>query len=105
MLRSLLTRIPVRTSVSHRNLDLSGNPFRLGADEVDGQQSIDEIGTGHLQTIGKQKDPLKLPRGNAAMQKNALPIVLLAAADAELVVFNRDFELTAGESRHSERDP
>jgi len=39
------------------------------------------------------------------VQIGPLPVFLLAAADDELVLLDRDVQLVAGEARHGERDP
>ena len=57
-----------------------------------------EHGILHNNAVSQQEAPLKLPRGDAAMQVLPVRIVLLPAADDELVVLGDDIEFGRGRS-------
>ena len=69
------------------------------------QQAVLERGAGDLDAVGQHEAALELARGDAAMQEDpALGVVVLPAADQELVVLQRDREVGLGEPRHRQRD-
>src|SRR3954468_490246 len=79
--------------------------FRLRPGKVDRQQPVFQVRAQHLHPLRQHESALEVARGDAAM--NVLPglVVLLAAADDELVFLNGYIELVAGKSRHRQRDP
>src|SRR5690606_8350286 len=61
-------------------------------------------GAFHLDSVCEKKVPLELPRSDAAMQILPARIVLLLAANEQLVVFLHDLELVLGETRNCDRN-
>jgi hypothetical protein len=57
-----------------------------------------------LHPVGKQKAALKLPGGDATMQILTRLVLLLSAADRELIILDRDFDLVLREAGDGERD-
>jgi hypothetical protein len=87
--------------------DADGLDPRLGlrALEIEVQQPVVEPGALHLHPFRQHEGALELPRGDAAMQEDApLGIVLLAAADHQLVVLLRDLQVVHGEAGDGQRD-
>src|SRR5215472_17299494 len=113
--RSALPRLTLdhplnRAAIATRRgaVDLDGLHPRLGLrpDQVDVQQPVVEPRTLHLDPFGEHERPLKLPRRDAAVQEHTtLTVVILPAADYQLVVFLRDLQVIHGKSGDSERDP
>ena len=62
------------------------------------EQPVVEPRSRHVDPFGQHEAALELPRGDAAMQEDALGIVLLAAAHHELVVLDRDGEIVEREA-------
>ncbi len=91
-------------SVARGNIDLPDDSFRLGPDEIDRKKSVGQVGAEDVHALGQKEGALELPGGDAAMQIGALPVVLLAPADHELVFLQRDLELVARETGHRQRD-
>ena len=73
--------------------------------QIDGQKPVDEIRAGDLHAVGEKKDTLELPRGDAAVQIDALLVVDLPAPDEKLPVLDQDLEVVAGETGDGKRDP
>ena len=94
-----------RSVASEREFDLFDDALGLGPRQIDRQQAVDEIGPEHLHAFGEQEGALKLPRGDAAMQKLPFAVVGLAAADDELIFLERDVELIAREARDRQCEP
>ena len=91
-------------SVVFRYGDRFCDPFGFRTDKIDRQKSVLQIRTQHFHAVGQHKRALELPRGNAAVEILARLVVLLAAADDELVFLHRDIELIAREAGDRQRD-
>src|ERR1700677_4330949 len=99
-------RIPQSpASLARHYFDRSHQPLGLRADEIDRQQPLREFGAQHLHTLGKQEAALKLPGRDAAMQIFPRLVLLLPATNRELVLLDRDLDLTFREAGYGERDP
>src|SRR5438477_7045746 len=85
------------------DLDLARSALRLRPHQVDVEQAVVEPGVLHLDAFGQHESALELACGNAAMQVNALALVLLLATHDELVVLQKDVEIIERESRHRQR--
>src|SRR5262249_59562231 len=85
-------------------LHFAHEPIRLAPNEVDAQQAVAQVGRFDLDAVGQHEGPAELPRCDAATQVLARLILLLAAANHELIVLNRDLELVAPEARNCERN-
>ena len=70
--------------------------FRFRPGEVDGQQPVLQIRTQHMHPFCQHEGALEVARGNAAMDVLPGLVVLLAAADDELIFLNGHIELVAG---------
>src|SRR5947208_5939648 len=81
------------------------DPFRLRPGQIDRQQPVFQIRAVHLHPLRQHKGALEVARGDAAMDVLPGLVVLLPAADDELVFLNGYIELIAGEPRHRQRDP
>src|SRR5215217_2396181 len=79
--------------------------FRFRPGKVDRQQPVLQIRAQHLHPLRQHEGALEVARGDAAM--DVLPgfVILLAAADDELIFLNGYIELIAGKSGDGERDP
>src|ERR1700748_195803 len=84
--------------------DCLNDLLRLGPGQIDRQQPVLQIRTEHVHPLRQHESALEVARGNAVM--NVLPglVVLLPAADHELVFLNGYIELVTGKSRHRQRD-
>lgn len=85
--------------------DFAGLTFRHNARHFNMQQTVIKRCTLHLYTVRQHERALELPRGNATVQINPAFIVLLPAADGEMIVFQLDIQIIHGKSGHRERDP
>src|SRR6185436_11483351 len=65
------------------DLDLAHEAIGLAPDEIDAQEAVAEIGRFHLDALGQHERAAELACGNAAVDKLARLVVLLAAADDE----------------------
>src|SRR3954454_5901039 len=79
--------------------------FRLRPSEVDRQQPVFQVRAQHLHPLRQHKGALEVARGDTAMDILPGLVVLLAAADDELVFLNGYIELVAGKTRYRQRDP
>jgi hypothetical protein len=86
------------------NVDPAGELVRLGPNHRDDQHAVPEHGINHLNAVSQQEAPLKLPRGDAAMQELAVRVVLLPSTHDELIVLLGDFELVQGKARNGDRN-
>src|SRR5262249_12602290 len=84
--------------------DLAHQAIGLAPHEVDAEQPIAEIGGLDLDAVGQHERAAELPGGDAAMNEVARLVVLLPAADGELVVLQRDVQLIALEARYRQND-
>ena len=73
--------------------------------QIDRQKAVDEVGTGDLHAVGEKEDALELPRGDATVQIDALPVVDLPPPDEELPLLDQDLEIVAGKACDGQRDP
>src|SRR5260221_5280026 len=89
-----------------RCLDLDAAHFALddAAHEFDVQQPIVERGARHLDAVGQHEGALELPRGDDAMEIDALLVVGLLTAHDELIVLDLDVEIVHREAGNGERD-
>src|SRR5688572_9351749 len=87
------------------DIDLAHQPLRLPPDEVDRQQPVAEFGRLDLDAVRQHERALELTGGDAAVEVLAGLVLPLLAADRELLVFQRDLEMLAGEAGNRERDP
>src|SRR5690606_4744944 len=72
--------------------------------EIDRQEPILERGACDLDSLGEDEGLLELPRGDAAVKKGAFRLVLLAAADDEVVLLDADVEFVFREAGDRKRD-
>src|SRR5471032_557990 len=79
--------------------------FRLRPGQVDRQQPVFQIRTQHLHPLRQHEGALEVARRDAAVDVLPGLVVLLAAADDELVFLNGYIELVAGEAGYRQRDP
>lgn len=86
------------------DFDAANLPDRLQADEIDHEKAIVQIRGLHLHAVRQNKRALKLPRRDAPIEKLARFIVGLSAANGELIVLKRHFDLVSRETGHRERD-
>src|SRR6185369_6412637 len=86
------------------DLDGAHPAFHRGPHQIDVQEAVVEPGTRHFDAFGEHERALELPRGDAAMQVDALAIVVLLAAHHQLVVLDLDREVSHGETGHRQRD-
>src|SRR3954447_2174196 len=78
--------------------------LRLRPGKIDRQQAILQVRPEHFHAVRQHEAALELACGNTAVQVLAAFLVLLLAADDELVLLQRDIELLAGESADGKRD-
>src|SRR5688500_13691288 len=78
--------------------------FRFRPCKVDRQQPVFQIRAQHLHPLRQHEGALEVARGDAAMDVLPDLVVLLAAADDELVFLNGYIELITGKARHRQRD-
>src|SRR5262245_22919321 len=76
----------------------------LATHKIDTEKTVAQIGRSHFDAVGQHEGATKLPCGDAAMDKFARLVVLLAAADHQLIVFKHDLKLLALEAREREGD-
>src|SRR6267142_6661353 len=81
------------------------DPFRLPPGKVHRQQPVFQNRAQHMHPLRQHKGALEVARGDAAMDVLPGLVVLLPAADDELVFLNGYIELVAGKTRHRQRDP
>src|SRR5262245_50877470 len=78
--------------------------LHFGANQIDVQKPIVKRGATHFDSLREDKRPLKLTRGDAAMQVYPLGVVGLLAADDELVVFDGYAEIAHHKAGDGERN-
>src|ERR1700722_7745535 len=76
--------------------------FRPG--EIDRQQPVFQVSAQHEHSLRQHKGALEVARGDAAMDVLPGLVVLLAAADDELIFLNSYIELITGKPGDRERD-
>src|SRR5262245_17393344 len=101
----LLTRRALLSSIVVRYADSLNCPFRLRPGQIDRQQPILQVRAQHLHAFRQHEGALELARGDAAVEILAGLVVVLSAADDELVFLDGHIELIAGETRDRQRDP
>src|SRR6476646_6420900 len=84
-------------SVVFRYGDRLCDPLGFRADKIDRQEPVLQFGTHNFHAASQHERALELPRGNAAVEILTRLVVLLAAADDELVLLSRHIELFARE--------
>src|SRR5262245_1213527 len=95
---------PNRSSLGLLDADGSDHAGRFWPCEIDRQQSIPEIRTEYLHSIGQHERALELTGGDAAVQVLPALVVLLTSPDDQLFLFDGDLELIEGEARNRQRD-
>src|SRR6185437_4100202 len=80
------------------------NALGLRAGKVDRQESVLQVRRQHLHTFGQHESSLELAGRDAAVEIVAGFVVLLPAADEELVLLYRYVKLIAGEARDRQCD-
>ena len=93
-----------RNPVARRYLNCPHHPLRLRPDEIDREQPLRKIGAKDLHALGEKKAALELPRGDAAVQIFPRLVLLLPAADHQLILLDRDLDLFLLETGHRKRD-
>ena len=78
--------------------------LRLGPGQIDRQQPVFQVRAQHLHPLSQHEGALEVARGDAAMDVLPGLVVLLPAADHELIFLNGYIELVAGKTRHRQRD-
>src|ERR1700712_4854323 len=81
------------------------DPLRLGPGKIDRQQPVFQVRAQHVHPLRQHERALEVARGDAAVDVLPGLVVLLAAADDELVFLNGYIELVAGKTCHRQRDP
>src|SRR5438105_14357686 len=99
-----ITRRALGGSITVADADCLHDPFRFGPGEIDGQQSVLQVGTQNLHAVSEHEAALKLPCRNTAVEVLPLFVVLLPAADDELILLDRHIELIARESGNRQRN-
>ena len=84
--------------------DCLNDAFRLRPGQIDRQQPVFQVRAEHLHPLRQHEGALEVARGDAAMDVLPGLVVLLAAANDELVFLNGHIELVAGKTRNRERD-
>src|SRR5262245_65757773 len=74
------------------------------ASQIDRQQSVLQIRSLHLNAVSQHKGPLELTRRDAAVEVLPGLVILLPAADHQLVILDRHIELLAREACNPQRD-
>src|SRR5579859_501586 len=85
------------------DLDLAHAALGLRAHEIDMEKAVVEPGALHLDALGQHEGALELARRDAAMEKDALALVLLLAAHDELVVLDGEAQILQRETRECQR--
>src|SRR5215470_641026 len=80
------------------DLDLAHAALGLPPHEIDMQKPVVEPGRLHLDALGEHEGTLELARGDAAMQIDALALLLLLAAHDELVVLDDETKILQREA-------
>src|SRR5262245_28748838 len=101
----LLTRRALLSSIVVRDADSLNDPFRLRPGQIDRQQPILQVHAQHLHAFRQHEGALELARGDATVEILASLVVVLSAADNELVFLDGHIELIASETRDRQRDP
>src|ERR1700719_1676750 len=79
-------------SLMVRNADRLDQPARLGTGEVDRQQTVVQVRSQHLHAVRQHEGALELSRRDAAVEILPALVVLLPAADDELILLDRHVE-------------
>ena len=91
-------------SADRIDLDLAHRSFERRPDQIDGQQTVAQIGAENLDAFGQYEGALELAGGDAAVQVLPRLVVDLAATDEQLVFLDGNVELVAGEAGDGESD-
>src|SRR6516225_3013176 len=86
------------------DLDSPHSVLYLGTDQINMEKPIIQPRAAHLDALGQDKGSLELSGGDSTVQIHAPRIVRLLAAHDELVVLNRNAEITHGEAGYREGD-
>jgi len=77
--------------------------LRHGTDKIDMQQTVIKPCPFHFYTLRDDKCTLELPCRDAPVEENAaLPVVSLAAANYQLVIFQGNLQVVHGEAGYGE---
>src|SRR5690606_33696902 len=87
-------------SLGRTDFDASAAFFSRGPDHRDNQHAMFQHGLLHLDAVCEQEVPVKLPGSDPAVEILPARIVLLLAANEQLIVFLRDLEFAVGKSCH-----
>ena len=68
--------------------------------QIDGQKAVRQIRALNFDTVGKDEGSRELPRCDASVEIIAGLVVLLFAADCQLLVLERYLKILAGEARN-----
>ena len=86
--------------------DLPHDCLWRGALEIDVQKSVHQFRSTYLNAVSQQKGPLKLPRRDTTMQKNAIRlIVTLPSTHDQLPILDCQRQVVLGKTGHSQSDP
>src|SRR5580700_7605071 len=77
---------------------------RFGPREVNGQQSVLQVGTQYLHTVCQHESALELTGRNPAMEIVSGLLVILSAANQELAFLDRYVQFVTGETRDRQGD-
>src|SRR5262249_32107723 len=91
-------------SLDLSDVDRLDQALRLWSRQIDRQQPVPEFSPQHVHPLGQHQRTLELARGDPAVQVLSGLVVLLLAADDELVLLHGDVELVPGKARDRERD-
>src|SRR3569623_131889 len=80
------------------------DPLRLRPRQIDRQQPVLQVRAEYVHPLSQHEGALEVARGDAAKDVLLGLVVLLAAADDELIFLNSHIELVAGKARHCQRD-
>src|SRR5262245_4237884 len=89
---------PPALPLTSRDLDPARNALGLWLLQIDRQQAVFQFRNFDRNAVGNDESALKLPCGNAAMEILALDIVLLLAANHQLVFLEGDLQVLARET-------
>src|SRR5580698_10480621 len=78
--------------------------FRLRPGQIDRQQPVFQIRAQHQHPLRQHEGALEVARGDAAMDVLPSLVVLLAAADHQLIFLSSYIELVTREARDRQRD-
>src|SRR5579871_5230156 len=84
--------------------DRLNHALRLRTCEVDGQQSVLQVGTQYLHPVGQHESPLELTGRYTAVEILPGLLLVLPATDHQLAFLDGDVELVAGEPCNRQGD-